>query len=77
MIVRDALRLVGAGVLAGCVMLLVSVRFVRQMLYGVSEFDPLTWGTAVLVLIAIAVIAAFVPAMRAASVDPMQALRAE
>jgi len=69
--------LAGTGVLLGCVMLFLAVRFVRDMLYGVSAFDPLTWLAAAVVLIAVAMIPALVPALRAASVDPMQALRAE
>src|SRR5947199_5513868 len=50
MVLADALRLVGAGVLRGCVVLFLAVRFVRDMLYGVSAFDPLTWIAAAVVL---------------------------
>jgi len=77
MILLDALRLVGVGMLLGCVILFLSVRFARDMLYGVSAFDPLTWIAAASVLIGVALVAASVPALRAASVDPVQALRAE
>jgi ABC-type antimicrobial peptide transport system permease subunit len=77
MIVADALRLSGAGVLAGGVVLPLAVRLVRDMLYGVSAFDPMTWTATAIVLSAVAAIAALIPAIRAASVDPAQVLRAE
>ena len=57
--------------------LVVAVRFVREMLYGVSAFDAVTWLGAATVMMIVALVAAFIPALRAASVDPMQALRAE
>jgi ABC-type antimicrobial peptide transport system permease subunit len=59
------------------VLLFPAVRLVQGMLYGVSAFDPVTWIAAAAVLIAVALVAALLPALRAASVDPMQALRAE
>jgi len=77
MILTDALRLVGVGVLLGGVVLVIAVRLVRDMLYGVSAFDPLTWIAVVAVLTIVALVAGLVPALRAASVDPIQALRAE
>jgi predicted permease len=77
MILSDALRLAGAGMLLGCLLLFPSVRLVEGMLYGVSAFDPSIWIAAAAVLTAVALVAAFIPALRAASVDPMQALRAE
>lgn len=77
MILSDALRLVGIGVVMGGAMLFAGVRFVRDMLYGVSGFDPMTLIGTVGVLVAVALVAGVFPAMRAASVDPMRALRAE
>ena len=52
-------------------------RLVRSQLYGVKPSDPLTLALAALVLLAIAAGAAWVPARRAAGVDPMRALREE
>jgi ABC-type antimicrobial peptide transport system permease subunit len=77
MILSDALRLVGTGVLLGSVMLFIGVQSVRDMLFGISAFDPVTLMTTVVVLIIVALVAGLFPAMRAASVDPMHALRAE
>jgi predicted permease len=77
MIVADALRLVGAGVLLGGIGLAFAVRLVRDMLYGVSAFDPLTWTATAAVLAVVGLAAALLPAWRAASVDPARVLRAE
>ena len=49
----------------------------RAMLYGVSPTDPATFAVVTLVLLAVAVLASTVPAMRAARVDPIVALREE
>jgi ABC-type antimicrobial peptide transport system permease subunit len=49
----------------------------RSQLYGVTAFDPITLGGAVLLTAAMVMLAAALPARRAASIEPMQALRAE
>jgi ABC-type antimicrobial peptide transport system permease subunit len=77
MILSDALRLAAVGIATGALCLLFAVQSVKHMLYGVSPFDPTTLVTAGALLTIVALIAAFVPALRAASVDPMTALRAE
>lgn len=77
MILSDALRLLGIGVLLGAIALFFAVRFVQNMLYGISAFDPVTLIGTVVLLAAVTLFAAFLPARRAASVDPMQALRTE
>jgi ABC-type antimicrobial peptide transport system permease subunit len=77
MILSDALRLVTIGMLLGAVALVFAVGYVKHMLYGVTAFDPLTLALACATLTVIAVIAAFVPSMRAASVDPTRALRGD
>ena len=61
----------------GIAALLLGVRFIKAMLYGVSAFDPLTLIGTLVVLMAVTLFAAMLPALRAASVDPMDALRAE
>ena len=67
--------LMGAG--AGLVVALVFARWVRSLLYQAPAFDPLAVGGSLLLIVAASVIAAALPARRAASVDPMQALRIE
>jgi ABC-type antimicrobial peptide transport system permease subunit len=77
MILSDALGLVGVGVLIGGLALVFAVRFIENMLFGVSAFDPITLGGTLALLIAVTLLAAAFPALRAASVDPIEALRAE
>lgn len=77
MILWDAMGLVIAGVLLGAAALVFVIRFIQNMLFGISAFDPITLGGAVALLIVVALCASALPALRAASVDPMEALRAE
>ena len=74
---RTALLPAVIGITAGIVGGLVVTRFMASVLFGVSSLDPTTWlGACVIVLIA-CVAAGFLPARRAAHVDPMTALKAE
>jgi ABC-type antimicrobial peptide transport system permease subunit len=70
-------RRVAIGCAIGIGGSLLSARVVRNMLYGVSPTDPVVLGGTCVLLIAVALLATWIPARRAASVDPMQALRAE
>jgi ABC-type antimicrobial peptide transport system permease subunit len=63
--------------IAGIAVSLVLTRFLRGMLFGVGTTDWLTFATVAAVLCLVAVLACSIPARRAASVDPMQALRTE
>jgi len=76
-VLGQGLRLTLAGLVAGLAISLVTTRFLRGMLYGVGAADWLTFATVAAVLCLVALVACFVPAQRAASVDPMQALRTE
>ena len=69
--------LAGAGIGIGLVGALGVTRFLRAMLYGVSPFDPMSFVAVACVLSAIAFLASYVPARRAARVDPVEALRQE
>jgi ABC-type antimicrobial peptide transport system permease subunit len=75
--VREAVWLAGAGAVAGVLAALVGVRVIRSYLYGVAPHDPSSLIAAVALLGATAVIAAWLPARRAARVEPMRALRCE
>jgi ABC-type antimicrobial peptide transport system permease subunit len=77
MILADGFRLVGAGMLLGSIGLYFAVGYVAKMLYGVSAFDPVTLAAAVTVLAIVGIAAGLFPALRAASVDPIRALRAD
>jgi ABC-type antimicrobial peptide transport system permease subunit len=65
------------GTGAGLIMALIVLRWVRSLLYQTPVMDPLAVGGSVLLLLVAAAIAAIVPARRAASTDPMRALRTE
>jgi putative ABC transport system permease protein len=77
MVVKQAIGLALLGVVAGLVTALALARLLRNLLFGVGAADPLTFGVVAFVLLAVAFLASFVPAHRAAKVDPMIALRYE
>jgi predicted permease len=77
LVVRDGARLAGAGAGIGLLLAAALSRVLRQMLYGVSAFDPLSYFGLTLVLSLVALAASWLPARRAARVDPNEALRAE
>jgi predicted permease len=74
---RHGLVLTLAGLACGIVVSLILTRFLRGMLYGVAATDAFTFVAVPMVLAAVALFATFLPARRAASVDPIQALRTE
>jgi ABC-type antimicrobial peptide transport system permease subunit len=76
-VLRGALIQLGLGLAIGIPVALAGGRLAANQLYGVKSHDPAILGLAVVVLAACALLAAFVPARRAASIDPMQALRTE
>ncbi len=76
-ILREALLLAGIGVAIGIPVVLGLGRIVRSRLYGVAPTDPVAIAGAGALLIAVAALAAWLPARRAARIDPMEALRYE
>lgn len=77
MVLREASWLAIAGVIAGLAGALAMGRVIGAMLYGLKPWDPATLGGSALLLLGVALAAGWLPARRAASVDPMQALRHE
>jgi predicted permease len=75
LVVGRGLRLAGAGLVIGLVLSAFVMRFASFLLYGTSPRDPVTFATVVGLLVAVALVAAWNPARRAAGVEPMVALR--
>ncbi len=74
-VVRQSLFLAGTGCMVGLACALALSRLLHSFLFEVSAFDPITLTLVPVLMIIIALIAAWIPALRAAAVDPMQALR--
>jgi len=71
----ETLRLAGIGAVIGLGAALAATRLVKSLLFGLQPHDPLTIGLAVVVILAVATVAGYLPARRASRVDPMVALR--
>jgi ABC-type antimicrobial peptide transport system permease subunit len=76
-VVRQSLFLAGGGSVAGLASSLALSRLLRSFLFEVSALDPVTFSLVPLLIVIVALLAAWIPARRAAAVDPMQALRAD
>jgi ABC-type antimicrobial peptide transport system permease subunit len=70
-------RLVLIGVVIGVAASLASTRLLRSQLYGVQQADPIAYAAVAVVLSLVALVACYIPARRAAGVDPLVALRLE
>ena len=77
MFVSQGLWLTGIGVACGLLAAVVSMRLLSSLLFNVKAVDPLTYAAASLGLVATAWLASYLPSRRAATVDPVEALRAE
>jgi ABC-type antimicrobial peptide transport system permease subunit len=77
LVVNGGLENVAAGLLIGGTGAFFAVRLLRSMLFGVTPFDPLSFIAAAAVLVVTVLVAGLAPAGRAASIQPMEALRTE
>jgi ABC-type antimicrobial peptide transport system permease subunit len=77
LVLREALMLAGFGVIAGLAGALMSTRLLTTLLHDVDARDPVTFGAAVALTVIVALVAGWLPARRAARVDPLVALREE
>jgi putative ABC transport system permease protein len=77
MTVKEGLKLVGGGLLIGLISAFILTRVMESLLFGISATDPVTFGIICVVLLIVAALASYVPALRATTVDPMVALRAQ
>ena len=75
-IVGEALVLAGIGMVAGIAGGWLAARSLQSMLFGVTAGDPMTFLTALITLLLVAVLAGYVPARRVTKIDPVMALRA-
>ena len=76
-VLGQGLRLALAGLAAGLIFSLAFTRLLRGMLFGIGAVDWLTFAVVPAILLLVALAACLVPARRAASIEPMQALRTE
>jgi len=77
LILRQGMMLAGIGLILGLAVVFVLARFLTSMLYGVSPSDPVTFVGISFLLAMVALLACYLPARRAARIDPMIALREE
>ncbi|HSW48673.1 MAG TPA: ABC transporter permease, partial [Bryobacteraceae bacterium] len=77
MVVREGAILAGAGVILGVLAALAGARVVSSMLYGVTATDALSYTASAGLLVAVMLLASYIPARRASRVDPLVALRLE
>jgi ABC-type antimicrobial peptide transport system permease subunit len=75
MVLRESGRLLATGLGAGLAAALVLTRFLASLLYGVGAVDPATFTAVAASLVAVGLVASYLPARRASRTNPMEALR--
>ncbi|HJT45345.1 MAG TPA: ABC transporter permease, partial [Chthoniobacterales bacterium] len=75
LVISRGLRLTAAGIALGGIAAFALTRLIGTLLYKVSPHDPVAYGSALLILLVVALLACFVPARRASRLDPVRALR--
>ena len=77
LVVAQGLKLTVAGLALGILVALALTRQLSSLLFGVSAYDPWTYGSVTIILVVVALLACYIPARRATRVDPLVALRYE
>jgi putative ABC transport system permease protein len=77
LVVKQGMMLALGGVVVGLIASFAFSRLVSSLLYGVTSSDPLTFASITVLLLIVALIASYIPARRAARIDPMISLRGE
>jgi putative ABC transport system permease protein len=77
LVLKRGMKLTLIGLALGLIGAVASTRLLRDMLFGIKPFDPLTFAAMTLLLVCISLVACFLPARRATKVDPMNVLRNE
>jgi ABC-type antimicrobial peptide transport system permease subunit len=77
LVLREALWQVAVGVVIGVPLALAGTRLIAGLLFGVQATDPMTISISALAMLAVALLAGYVPARRATKVDPLVALRCD
>ena len=76
-VVREGMTLALVGAAVGLALAVAGAQMLRSLLFGVAALDPITFGAVPAVLLAVALVASYLPARRASRIDPVRALKAE